>query len=53
LALFVIVYTTLLLTFFWFGARAVLRGPTAPEPAHARSIRPGRDAAAPELAPGE
>jgi cytochrome d ubiquinol oxidase subunit I len=43
LALFVIVYNMLLLAFFWYGARMVLRGPGKPE----GPARPGIDLAGP------
>ncbi|HEX5281300.1 MAG TPA: cytochrome ubiquinol oxidase subunit I [Micropepsaceae bacterium] len=46
LVLFIIVYTVLLLAFFWYAARLVLRGPTVEAPQnHPHAVRPGRDSA--------
>ncbi len=46
LALFVIVYLTLLLAFFIYFVRVVLRGPHAEPPAkQSPSVRPGLDSA--------
>jgi cytochrome bd ubiquinol oxidase subunit I len=45
LALFIAVYTALLLAFFFYAARTVLRGPEVHEPAQQpNSVRPGLDA---------
>lgn len=46
LILFALVYATLLIAFFWYATRFVLRGPTSDEPAAAPlAVRPGKDAA--------
>jgi cytochrome d ubiquinol oxidase subunit I len=46
LALFFVAYSVLLLAFFWYATRLVLRGPTQPAPAeHPHAVRPGRDSA--------
>jgi cytochrome d ubiquinol oxidase subunit I len=46
LALFFVVYSVLLLAFFWYAARIVLRGPMIHEPVERPpAVRPGRDAA--------
>jgi cytochrome bd ubiquinol oxidase subunit I len=46
LALFVIVYTVLLIAFFFYATRLVLRGPEIHEPAHhPPSVRPGVETA--------
>jgi cytochrome d ubiquinol oxidase subunit I len=45
-ALFVVVYTVLLLAFFFYAWRIIMRGPQMPEPAPSPlSVRPGIDAA--------
>jgi cytochrome d ubiquinol oxidase subunit I len=49
LLLFFIVYNVLLLTFLWFGARTVLKGPT-PSETTGRDVKPGLDRAGPALA---
>jgi cytochrome d ubiquinol oxidase subunit I len=47
LAMFVVVYAVLLLAFFFYATRLVLRGPAVEEPAtHPPALRPGIDAAA-------
>lgn len=47
LILFFIVYSLLLLAFFWYAARLVFRGPAVEPPAATpQTVRPGRDAAA-------
>jgi cytochrome d ubiquinol oxidase subunit I len=46
LILFFIVYSVLLLAFFWYAAHIVFRGPTIEEPVERpHAVRPGRDAA--------
>jgi cytochrome d ubiquinol oxidase subunit I len=46
LALFFIVYSVLLLAFFWYAGHIVLRGPAVHEPAEQpHAVRPGKDAA--------
>jgi cytochrome bd ubiquinol oxidase subunit I len=45
LALFVVVYSVLLLAFFWYAARVVLRGPQLAEPADPMTVHPGKQAA--------
>ncbi len=46
LVLFFIVYSLLLLAFFWYAGRLVLRGPEIEEPAeHPMAVRPGKDSA--------
>jgi cytochrome d ubiquinol oxidase subunit I len=47
LALFAVVYAVLLLAFFWYAGRLVLRGPTPEEPTavHIMAVRPGKDSA--------
>ncbi|HZU90404.1 MAG TPA: cytochrome ubiquinol oxidase subunit I, partial [Stellaceae bacterium] len=46
LALFFIVYSVLLLAFFWYAGHIVLRGPMIHEPAEQpHAVRPGKDAA--------
>jgi cytochrome d ubiquinol oxidase subunit I len=46
LVLFFIVYSVLLLAFFWYATRIVLRGPEIGEPAeHPMAVRPGKDSA--------
>jgi cytochrome bd ubiquinol oxidase subunit I len=45
-ALFVVVYTVLLLAFFFYAWRVIVRGPQIPEPAQSPlSVRPGIDSA--------
>jgi cytochrome bd ubiquinol oxidase subunit I len=47
LAMFVAVYTVLLLAFFWYAGRVVLRGPEIHDPAERPSaVRPGIESAA-------
>jgi cytochrome d ubiquinol oxidase subunit I len=46
LILFFIVYSVLLLAFFWYAGRLVLRGPSIPAPGEGpHAVRPGKDAA--------
>ncbi len=46
LGLFFIVYSLLLLAFFWYATRIVLRGPEIEHPAeHPMAVRPGKDSA--------
>ena len=53
LALFFVVYNVLLLAFFWYGARLVLRGPADARADSPNEVRPGRDRAGPAVAGGE
>ncbi|MGO9421654.1 cytochrome ubiquinol oxidase subunit I [Roseiarcus sp.] len=50
LAVFVVVYNTLLLTFFWFAIRVALRGPESHGEDDTRRLHPGLDRASPTLA---
>ncbi len=47
LLFFVVVYNCLLLAFFWYGFKTVLKGPAGTAPAH--SLRPGIDESAPSV----
>ena len=49
LAVFVALYGCLLLAFFWYGWRIVIRGPADVEPPRPDAVRPGIDRAAPAL----
>lgn len=49
LALFVVIYTALLLAFCWFAARVVLLEPDSGETAKPAAIRPGLDRAGPTV----
>jgi len=49
LIIFVIVYTVLLLAFFWYGARAAMRGPEAAIEPQPNAVRPGLAQAGPAL----
>ena len=46
---FVIVYTVLLLAFFWYGARVAMRGPEAAIEPQPNAVRPGLAQAGPAL----
>lgn len=51
LLLFVVVYNLLLLAFFWYGARIVMRGPEDVS-VHPNAVRPGLEQAGPAMAGG-
>ncbi len=52
LALFMVLYGLMLLAFFWYGWRVVIRGPAEIPPGLPNTLRPGIDRAAPALAGG-
>ena len=52
LLLFVLVYNVLLIAFFWYGARVVMRGPDHIEDARPNAIRPGLEQAGPAVVGG-
>ena len=52
LLLFVVVYNVLLLAFFWYGARIVMRGPEEVSAVHPNAVRPGLEQAGPALVGG-
>jgi cytochrome d ubiquinol oxidase subunit I len=52
LALFVVIYNLLLLAFFFYGVRIVLRGPDDVALVHPNAVRPGLDRAGPSLVGG-
>ena len=52
LLLFVLAYNVLLLAFFWYGARLVIRGPDAIGDARPHAIRPGLEQAGPAVVKG-
>ncbi|WP_232629958.1 cytochrome ubiquinol oxidase subunit I [Methylobacterium sp. Leaf118] len=45
LVMFFLVYNVLLLAFFWYGARIVVRGPSAIPNVHPNAVRPGLEQA--------
>lgn len=45
LLMFALVYNLLLLAFFWYGARVVIRGPAAIADVHPNAVRPGLEQA--------
>jgi len=49
LLLFVVVYNVLLLVFFWYGARIVMRGPDAMSTMRPNAVRPGLEQAGPAV----
>ena len=52
LLLFVVVYNLLLLAFFWYGARIVMRGPEDVGADHPNAVRPGLEQAGPAVVGG-
>jgi cytochrome d ubiquinol oxidase subunit I len=52
LLLFAVVCNVLLLAFFFYGIRVVLRGPSDPALAQANAVRPGLEQAGPALVGG-
>jgi cytochrome d ubiquinol oxidase subunit I len=52
LLLFVVVYNVLLLAFFWYGARLVLRGPEDLSTVQPNAVRPGLEQAGPAVVGG-
>ena len=53
LILFLVVYNVLLLAFFWYGARLVVRGPADAGAASPNEVRPGLDRAGPAVVGGQ
>ena len=49
LLMFALVYNLLLLAFFWYGARVVIRGPAAIADVHPNAVRPGLEQAGTEV----
>jgi cytochrome bd ubiquinol oxidase subunit I len=52
LLLFVVVYNVLLLAFFWYGARIVMRGPEDVSAVNPNAVRPGLEQAGPAVVRG-